>query len=105
MATIEIYKACIATNKKTGLKDLHNGTYKPNLKRLFGIKELVNKRQFERCGETEQRRHLYQDRILRLLYIKGSSDFEFTVNKPNMVTRAKNVERIGKVFTSFHGWQ
>lgn len=89
MATIEMYNECIATNKKKGLKDLHTGTHKPNLKRLFGVKELVNKRQFERCCETEQRRHLYQDRVLRLLYIKDNSDFEFTINKSNVVTRAK----------------
>ena len=92
MATIEIYKRCIDINKKRGLKDIHTGSYKPNLERLFLVKELVNKRQFKRCSETEQSRHLYQDRILWFLYIKDHPNFQFAINKPDMVARTDHVE-------------
>lgn len=74
MATISIYNKCIACNKKNNRRDLHTGSVKPNLKKLFGVKNLVNQFQLKSCCEAEKRRHLYEDAVLRFLYIENNSN-------------------------------
>ena len=85
MATKAVYDECIRLNRARGLRDFRTGSYIPNLKALFGKKELIDKREFERCSEGEQRRHLGQDNVLRALYIECNSYPKSPINNPHMV--------------------
>lgn len=91
MATISVYNRCIQENIKYGVKEFHTGSYKPNLKGLFGVKKLVSKRQFDGCCESEKRRHLYEDSVIRLLYIKENFGRKESIKRINILTRHENV--------------
>lgn len=69
MATKETYDLCIKVNKRRGRRGF-DGSFKPDLKALFGVKKLVDKGQLHRCSESEKRRHLWEDGVLRSLYIE-----------------------------------
>lgn len=71
MATKKVYDECARSNRINGIRSCRTGSFKPNLKALFGVKELVNKLQFKNCSEAEKRRHLYEDKVIRLLYIES----------------------------------
>lgn len=81
MATKKIYDQCCMAMRQHRCKDFQSGRYCPNLVRIFGEKLIADQREFERCSETEQRRHLYEDRVLRLLYLKDESYRGFPVKE------------------------
>jgi hypothetical protein len=49
--------------------------------KLFGEKLIVDESKLLRCGEVEKRRHLYEDKVLRLLYLENQSYVGFGVEK------------------------
>ena len=86
MATKKVYDACCkqlqsmtfcSLSNKGGSKRL----LKPNLHKLFGKKAIVNDRQMLGCSKAEKRRHLYEDKVLRLLYLENQSYVGFGVVK------------------------
>ena len=81
MATKMMYDLCCRAMRRHGLKEFHSGRYCPNLTGLFGEKLIVNKHEFSCCSETEQRRHLYEDRVLRVLYLEDKSYRGFPIKK------------------------
>lgn len=81
MATKKVYDACCREMRRRGCQDFRSGRYSPDLVGLFGEKLIANQREFERCSETEQRRHLYEDYVLRFLYLKDESYRGFPVKK------------------------
>ena len=81
MATKKVYDECVRRNRLIGNKSIPGDSYKPPMKMLFGEKLLVNKTEFECLGETEKERHLYEDRVLRLLYIEKKSYHELAIKK------------------------
>lgn len=81
MATKKVYDACCREMRRRGCQDFRSGRYCPNLAGLFGKKLIVNQREFDCCSETEQRRHLNEDYVLRLLYLKDESYRGFPVKK------------------------
>lgn len=80
MATKSIYDICIAYRRQIGEVNFHTGSYKPSMKKLFGRKKLVTKCEFERCSESEKRRHLYEDRTLIAFYLDSHPDFHLLIN-------------------------
>ena len=73
MATKKGYDQCISTNRPRNLREFHTGSFKPNLKGLFGMKSLISQFQLDRCSEAEKSRHLHEDAVLRFLYIEDYS--------------------------------
>lgn len=73
MATIQQYEACAERNKQLGrtVDGLKASTYYPVLDKIFGKRFLIDESELENCSEGEQRRHLDEDRVLRLLYIEN----------------------------------
>lgn len=80
MATKKIYDACcrrlrsILVNGIDGRRLL-----RPEMRKLFGKKLIIDECEMERCSESEQRRHLDEDRVLRLLYLEDQSYAGFIV--------------------------
>ena len=97
MATKKVYDTCCRMLRKMNLTSLHcDGSnkriLKPNMKFLFGKKELVTKIEFDRCGESEKRRHLREDDVLRSMYIELYAFCNHPVNtRPGAVKLTKNV--------------
>lgn len=86
MATKKVYDACCrklqsrslsCINSRGGSKRL----LKPDMHKLFGEKLIVDESELLRCGEVEKRRHLYEDKVLRLLYLENQSYMGFGVEK------------------------
>jgi hypothetical protein len=98
MATKSIYDKCTRINREINLRDIHTGSRKPNLKKLFGVKKLVNKYEFERCSESEKRRHLYEDKVLRSLYIENETYGKFFVKSAHVVCMEQNLHSVRKIF-------
>lgn len=70
MATKAVYDQCVMNNRNKGRCDYYTGSYKPDMKFLFGKKCLVTKFEFLQLGKVEQRRHLSEDRVLITLYLE-----------------------------------
>ncbi len=71
MATVETYRACVERSKQLNRRDFHTGALVPDLKDLFGVVSLINKRKLKRCSKAEYSRHLKEDRLLRFLYLEN----------------------------------
>lgn len=95
MATKKVYDECCRTMRRIGLRQLTKSgdrpLHKPDLSLLFGRKELVCKKEFMACCESEQRRHLRQDNILRSLYIELESAIKHSIIRSNMVSSKPNI--------------
>lgn len=86
MATKKVYDACCRKLRSMTLYALNkhgesNRCLKPNMKKLFGEKLIIDDRQMQGCSEAEKRRHLYEDRILRFLYLEDQSYNGFPIVK------------------------
>lgn len=81
MARKAVYDACCREIQRRNLQTMSGCMRHPDLQNLFGEKLIVNQREFERFSETEKRRHLYEDHVLRFLYLKDESYRGFPVNK------------------------
>lgn len=86
MATKRVYDACCRKIQMRGLHSLRNKRTsfrisKPNMNKLFGEKLIVDDSQMACCSEAEKRRHLYEDRVLRFLYLEDQSYGCFPVKK------------------------
>lgn len=86
MATQKVYDACCRKIQMYGLHSLNSkGTSfrmsKPDMKKLFGEKLIVNDSQMACCSEAEKSRHLYEDRVLRFLYLEDQSYDRLPVKK------------------------
>lgn len=86
MATKKVYDACCRKLRLINLYSLNQHGQskrylKPDLKKLFGEKLIIDDRQMQGCGKAEKRRHLYEDRILRFLYLENQSYNGFPVEK------------------------
>lgn len=73
MATIQQYEACAARNKhlERTVDGSKRSTYYPVLDKLFGKKLLIDESELANCCESEKSRHLYEDSVLRFLYIEN----------------------------------
>lgn len=86
MATKKVYDACCrklqsmslsCINSRGGSKRL----LKPDMHKLFGEKLIVDESELLRSGEVEKRRHLYEDKVLRFIYLENQSYVGFGVEK------------------------
>lgn len=71
MATIQLFNACTKRNRELNRKSFRTNSFDPDLISLFGVKELVDEIQLEGYSEVEKSRHLYEDAVLRFLYIEN----------------------------------
>lgn len=85
MATKSIYDKCVAFRRKIGEVNFHTGSFKPSMVKLFGRKKLVTKREFDRCSESEKRRHLEEDRTLIAFYLDSHPDFHLLLNNTHVM--------------------
>lgn len=51
------------------------------MQNLFGEKLIIDEFEMLRCGEAEKRRHLYEDKVLRFLYLENQSYMGFGIVK------------------------
>lgn len=90
MATKKVYDACCERMRHRPLWRISgNGgkkrMIKPDMRFLFGKKELVCEIEFAACSEIEKRRHLREDFVLRSLYLELDSDGESAVMESGTV--------------------
>jgi len=72
MATKQIYDRCVKRNCELGRKDFYTGSFKPNMAKIFSRKRIiVDEFQFGCGSESDKRRHLYEDNVLRFLYLEN----------------------------------
>lgn len=100
MATKKVYDECcrmlrihpeyVATSRG------RRRAYKPNMKFLFGKKELISEVELLRCSESEKRRHLMEDHVLWCTYIKLYSHTDESIDRFTKVTLAHNTNGISK---------
>lgn len=64
---------CCKKLRSLGIKTINGKMKSPNLTVLFGEKLIVDDFEFARCSEAEKRRHLYEDGIIRFLYLENQS--------------------------------
>lgn len=86
MATKKVYDACCRKLQSMSLSCINSRgesklLLKPDMYKLFGEKLIVDESKLLRCGEVEKRRHLYEDKVLRLLYLENQSYVGFGVEK------------------------
>lgn len=95
MATKKVYDACCrrlqevrlcSISSKCGIRQIR----KPDMRGLFGKKELVTEIEFERCSEREKSRHLREDYILGILYIELNPYFKDTINHAHGIAATKD---------------
>lgn len=100
MATIKVYNECCRVLRKIGNHKIVNGKcfpcYKPDMKWLFGKKELVSKVQFMNCSKSEQCRHLREDDILRGMYIELEAHFNNSIDRATSICTMGDANRICK---------
>lgn len=76
MATKKVYDECCRVLRERPLyriscKDgCSYRIYRPDMRFLFGKIELVTEHEFMRCSESEKRRHLREDVVLRGTYLE-----------------------------------
>lgn len=70
--------------------------YKPDMKFLFGKKELVSEVELLRCSESEKLRHLIEDHVLWSTYIKLYSHGYEAVNRSARCKLTLDFDRVGK---------
>lgn len=99
MATKKVYDACCRALREHPLYSIsHKRGFRskrirrPNMKFLFGKKELVSEVELSRCGEAEKRRHLLEDHVLRSTYIELYANVHPLVNDPGTAALAKDAE-------------
>lgn len=86
MATKKVYDACCRKLQSTPLYSLNSKgnsmrLLKPDMQNLFGEKLIIDEFEMLRCGEAEKRRHLYEDKVLRFLYLENQSYMDFGIVK------------------------
>lgn len=95
MATKKVYDACCRCIRKMDLHQIGGAgsmkMTKPAMSFLFGKTELVTEKELMRCGESEKRRHLMEDYVLRCTYIELYAKVKPSVECSGMVGHTKNV--------------
>ncbi len=85
MATKKVYDECCRILRKHLEYRISSRNcrrvYKPDMKFLFGKKELVGEIEFLRCSECEKRRHLMEDDILRCTYVELYSHADDSIGR------------------------
>lgn len=103
MATKKVYDECCRILRRHPEYHLDSKNskrvYKPDMKFLFGKKELISEVEFLRCSESEKRRHLMEDHVLWSTYIKLYSHADKSVDRSAKRTLALDIDGIGKQFT------
>ncbi len=99
MATKKVYDACCRALAEQPLYSIsHKRGFRskrirrPNMKFLFGKKELVSEVQLSHCSEAEKRRHLLEDHVLRSTYIELYAHGHPLVNDPGSAALSKDSE-------------
>lgn len=72
MATKQVFLQCVKGAKEMGVRPILSCK---TLRFLFGVVELISESELVKRSEVEQNRHLFQDRVLRALYIKDDPEF------------------------------
>lgn len=100
MATIKVYNECCRVMRKVGYHRIVNGEFipcfKPDMK-ILGFEKLVSEIQLMSCSESEKRRHLHEDDILRCMYIELESHFDCPINRAGSICSMGDSKRISKV--------
>ena len=86
MATKKVYDACCRKLQSMSLSCINSRgeskrLLKPDMQNLFGEKLIIDEFEMLRCDEAEKRRHLYEDKVLRLLYLENQSYMGFGIVK------------------------
>ena len=72
MATKQMFDTCTQRNKELGRSNSpYKKLYAPKLKSIFGSWSLIDESEIQTCSEAEKNRHLYENRVLRFLYIEN----------------------------------
>ena len=89
MATKKVYDACCRCIRHMGLHQItgigSRRMTKPAMSFLFGKTELVTEKELMKCCESEKRRHLMEDDILRCTYIELYSKVKPSIKCSGMV--------------------
>lgn len=72
MATLAVFTECVNGSKELGLRPTLS---RKSLSYLFGVVKLVSESEFMKSSEAEKNRHLFENRVLRALYIKDDPEF------------------------------
>jgi len=72
MATKQVYDVCVKRNREIGLRQFNTGSFKPDMKKLFGEKKLIDSNKLCICSEASRSRHIYEDAVLSNLYLEGN---------------------------------
>lgn len=95
MATKKVYDACCRCIRQMNLHQIMGADSrkmtKPAMSFLFGKTELVTEKELMRCSESEKRRHLMEDYVLRCTYIELYAEVKFSIESPSMVCHTQNV--------------
>lgn len=104
MATKKVYDACCERMQHRPLWRISgNGgeqrMTEPDMRFLFGKKELVSEVEFAACSEIEKRRHLREDFVLRSLYLELDPDRQSAVIESGSVAHTAYSHTVSKQFT------
>ena len=79
MATIQIYNACVAYNKKTNFRAFNSGSFEPDLKHIFGRKALVDAKDLDKLSLSERKRHEFEDNTLKSFFLDSERCNSLTI--------------------------